>query len=423
VRAGALLALAGLGGCVSRSPGPGSPGALAEADWPARITTGLDRLVAGVPSALRVPQDAGTASLVHVSRSESCGLGIVLELANPASEPSADSVPGLEFVFLSFSPLAADAEPGDQLPRAITGDDLRAGVHWHLYEPDDQAPRGLIVHLGGNKYVRRVLLRRGWAVLNAPSTGRHVLRRANPIPFEVEPGERLDQAAVQIAALFDDELADWPYSLEAVLQYLAKHHPGVPQKPTAVMGFSIGAIALPAVVARMPDRFEAVVLVAGGANLLEISCRTSKTDSGIDVTWPERQPRVQDWETLYAAYLARAKLDPYHSAAALSGMPLLIYHAGFDRVVPASTGELLFARAGAAERHVFPVGHKHLLRIVMRLQAEQIVRWTEAALAAAQDAGAPSSRAPDVERRRTPGAVRVAPAEFRRTACLASLER
>ena len=148
------------------------------------------------------------------------------------------------------------------------------------------------------------------------------------------------------------------------------------------MGFSIGAIALPVVAARMPDRFQAAVLVAGGANLLEISHRTDKPDSGITLNWLDVQPREEDWHALYEAYLAQARLDPYHTAAALTGIPLLVYHGSFDRVVPASTGELLFARLGAAERHVFPVGHKHLLRVVMRLQAEPIAQWTEAALTA-----------------------------------------
>jgi predicted esterase len=166
-----------------------------------------------------------------------------------------------------------------------------------------------------------------------------------------------------------------------VLQYLAQHQPEIRQAPAAIMGFSIGAIALPAVVARMPERFGAAVIVAGGANLLEISQRTAKTDSGIELEWIGTQPLQADWQTLYAAYLAHVRLDPYHTAAALNGMPVSIYHGSFDRVVPASTGDLLFARLGEVQRHVFPVGHQHLLRVVMRLQADQVARWTEAALA------------------------------------------
>ena len=385
---GGVLVTTGASGCTSRSRGSGSPGLLADADWPARITAGLEQLAANVPPVLPSRPDTETAPPARVVRSEACGLGMVLELEldDPSSEASSGSARETELVFLSFTPLERDTATPARLPKTITVGDLQAGVHWHLYEPENHPARGLIVHLGGNKYVRRALLERGWAVLNASTSGRHAERRADPVSFEIEPGERLDEAAAQIAVLFDDELADWPYSLEAVLQYLARHRPDVRQAPTAVMGFSIGAIALPAVVARMPDRFEAAVLVAGGANLLEVSHRTDKPDSGINLNWVNAQPRDEDWQTLYAAYLAHARLDPYHTAAALTGMPSLIYHGSFDRVVPASTGELLFARLGEAQRHVFPVGHQHLLRVVMRLQAEQIARWTEAALTASPEA-------------------------------------
>jgi pimeloyl-ACP methyl ester carboxylesterase len=379
---GGILTAGGLSGCASPPCGSGFPSPLADADWPERVTTGLDQLAASVPSVLPSGPDAETAPPVHVVRSETNGLGIVLQLDEPSPRPSSDARRETELVFVSFSPLARDGATPTRLPTTITIDDLHAGVYWHLYEPDNPPARGLVVHLGGNKYVRRALLERGWAVLDASGTGRNGRRRANPVSFEIEPGAKLDEAATRIAALFDDELADWPYSLEAVLQYLARHRPDLRQAPMACMGFSIGALALPAVVARMPDRFSAAVLVAGGANLLEISHRTDKPDSGIALNWVNTQPRSEDWQALYESYLAHAKLDPYHAAVALIGIPLLVYHGCFDRVVPASTGELLFTRLNEAQRHVYPVGHQHLLRIVMRLQAEQIARWMEAAISA-----------------------------------------
>lgn len=383
-------------GCKSVGRSSDSAGLLAHTDWPARITAGLERLAATVPPVLRSGADAGTASSVRVIHSERRGLGIVLELEETDAEISADSPRETELAFVSFSPLDREARSPDRrqtdLPHRITPADLHAGVRWHLYEPADGAACGLVAHLGGNKYVRRALLERGWAVLDAASTGRYVQRRANPVSFEISPGAKLEQAAAQIAALFDDELADWAYSLQAVLQYLAEHRPDLPQAPAAIMGFSIGAIALPAVVARMPERFEAAVLVAGGANLLEISHRTSKTDSGIELNWVAGQPSEADWRMLYQAYLDRARLDPYHTAAALANMPVLVYHGGFDRVVPAAAGELLFTRLGQAQRRVFPVGHGHLLRFVMRLQAGQVARWMEAALEAAPAPRTPGRR-------------------------------
>ncbi len=383
---GAILVTVALAGCTSPRRDSGRPSLLAETDWPPRITTGLEQLAANVPTVLLPEPDAEPGARVRIVHSAAYKLGLVLELDSAEAESRPSSARETELVFVSFSPLARGEErPGDRparVPGEITLGDLRAGVHWHLYEPKDGLPRGLVVHLGGNKYVRRALLADGWVVLSASNTGRCLQRRADPVLFEIERGEQLKQATAQIAAVFDDELADWPYSLEALLQYLADHRPDVRQTPAAIMGFSIGAIALPACVARLPDDFGAAVLVAGGANLLEISHRTSKPDSGIELRWMGAPPRQEDWQELYAAYLEQAKLDPYHTAAALTGMPVLIYHGHYDQVVPAGTGEMLLARIGAAQRHAFPVGHGHLLRVVMRLQAGHIAEWTQAVLAA-----------------------------------------
>jgi predicted peptidase len=146
------------------------------------------------------------------------------------------------------------------------------------------------------------------------------------------------------------------------------------------MGFSVGALGLPTVVARMPDRFQAAVVVAGGANLLEISQRSCKPDPGLELKWKGPAPTREDWRVLYAAYLEQVKLDPYHTAAALAEMPVLVCHAHYDQVVPAASGRLLHERLGKPPRFAFPVGHRHLLRIVMRLEAGRLVEWTEAAV-------------------------------------------
>lgn len=372
-------------------------GLLAEEDWPPRITAGLRHLAANTSAVLDDDRgdlsalDAADAEdepqtlLSRVVRCAPRGLGLVFEFAPTVPDGTAHPPNLTELAFVSFSTLTPQGCRLEReqagLPGEITPSDLRSGVHWHLHEARQQSPRGLIVHLGGNKYVRRALLARGWAVLSSPGTGRYSHHRQSPTTFEVEPGGDLEALAAYLAATIDDELADWPYSLEAVLDYLADHRPDVPQEPLVIMGFSIGALGLPAVVARLPGRFEAAVIVAGGANLLEISQRSSKPDSGIELKWNVAQPTHADWQQLYAAYLAYTRLDPYHTAAALTDMPVLVCHAQFDQVVPAATGELLYARLGRPQRFTYPVGHKHLLRVVMRLQAGRIVEWVEAALA------------------------------------------
>ena len=398
-----ILVTVGLAGCTSPRRDSGHPGLLADADWPPRITAGLEQLAANTPYVLGPgqfepgqrgepqPRPESDERPAWITRSALYGRGIVLELKYAKRAELPELSDDTELAFVSFSPVTRCGGRVDsqrvRVPEKLTWDDLRTSVHWHLYEPQEGAARGLIVHLGGSKYVRRALLADGWVVLSASNTGRCLQRRANPISFEIERGEKLKQAATQIATVFDDELADWPYSLEAVLQYLADHRPDVRQTPAAIMGFSIGALALPAVVARLPDDFGAAVLVAGGANLLEISHRTSKPDSGIVLRWVGDPPRQEDWQELYAAYVEHARLDPYHTAAALTSMPVLIYHGHYDQVVPAATGEMLFARLGEAQRYAFPVGHRQMLRLVMLVQAGRIAEWTQAALATPPRAG------------------------------------
>jgi pimeloyl-ACP methyl ester carboxylesterase len=389
-------AVSPLVGCVEQRRDVRAAGLIAEADWPKRITAGLKRTAAHTPAVLLrgEPDRSRNASAgqsakpgmlgARVVRCEAHGLGIVLELEPLVPGEPPGSSKHTELVFVSFSALTRDGTCLDAarlgLPSRIGLRDVRDGVRWRLYEPRGAPARGLIVHLGGNKYVRRALLKQGWTVLNSSGTGRYSWRRESPQVFEIGADTDLQELGAQIGAIFDDELADWPYSLEAVLEYLAQHRLDVPQEPAVVMGFSIGALGLPTVVARMPERFEAAVIVAGGANLLEIAQRSRKANTGIELEWSAAKPTKDDWQRLFTAYLESTKLDPYHTAAALTNLPVLMIHAHYDQVVPAVTGESLYARLGKPKRLVFPVGHRHLLRIVMRLQAARLVEWTEAAV-------------------------------------------
>ena len=402
--------LAGLFGCacvfgmLSGCAGPGlgaAVGSIPDADWPRRITVGLEDIAANTPAFLttergETPAGGGSRdntksgkAAVRVIRCEVHGLGIVLELASAEPDEPPQPASETELVFVSFSALARDGSGVElarrRLPSRLALSHVRAGVRWEVYEPSASPSRGLIVHLGGNKYVRRALLKHGWTVLSSSGTGRYSRRRASPQVFAVAPGDELGDLAIRLATVFDDELADWPYSLEAVLEYLAEHRPDLSQRPTAVMGFSIGALGLPAVVTRMPDRFQAAVVVAGGANLLEVSQHSRKENTGIVLKWEAGKQSKEDWQQLRAAYLDSATLDPYHTAATLATVPVLMVHARYDQVVPAATGEVLYARLGRPKRLVFPVGHRHLLRIVMRLEANRIVEWTEAAISGQSD--------------------------------------
>lgn len=364
---------------------------LADDEWPERLTAGLGQFAASVPSILsREHADSageprrgdGDDDALRIRRAEPHGLGIVLEVATGTPAETQPSSSPAEFVFVSYPPLQPESvNVGVEVarhPMEITFADVERGVRWELYEPKVKLARGLVVHLGGNKYVRRALLADGWVVLTSSGTGRYFERRSNPQTFEIKSDADVAIVGARIAAAVDDELADWPYSLEAVLSYLAIHRPEIPQQPAVVMGFSIGAIGLPAVAARMPKRFAAAVIVAGGADLLKISQTSRKANPGIELRWtpPAREENL--FAKLDAAYLSNAKLDPYSAAATLGDMPVLMFHASFDQVVTAKAGNLLWNRLGKPERRVFPVGHGHMLRVAMRMQAGQIAKWTAA---------------------------------------------
>ena len=256
-------------GCAAQQRAAPPASRVVRVAWPPRITAGLKQLATNTPHVFELDQVAPSRSsargaqaehsrpAVDVVRSIPSGLGIVLELRQPDGQGDPLPTKDIDLAFVSFSPLAEQAHASQtesdrptesaatsarRLPERITPRDLRAGVTWHLYMPSKPPPRGLVVHLGGNKYVRRALLKRGWAVLNSAGTGRFFQHRTSPLI--IEPGNDLDDVAARIASRFDDELADWPYSLEAVLEYLGKYHPEVPQKPAVVMGFSIGNVIL-----------------------------------------------------------------------------------------------------------------------------------------------------------------------------------
>lgn len=396
-RAGLLLAA--VASCALFVPGCVTPTGSAQAappaqiHWPARITAGLAELAARTPGVIELA-DAGPTvgrkgdsarprETLRITRRTVCGCGIVLAVERLSTSARAAGEQPDEFVFVSFP--AGEAESTDvTLPARISADDIRRGVRWQLYEPRRRPARGLVVHLGGNKYVRNALLRHGWAVLHSPAPGRFLLRRQQPQVLTITPQTDLETLAARIAAAFDDELADWPYALEAVLSAVAEARPDLPQRPLVLMGFSIGALGLPAVAARLATRCDAAVVVAGGANLLEISQRTSKAERGLELRWPPGRPTAEDWQRLLSAYLAHSTLDPYHTAPAAAALPLLVYQGYFDQVVPTANGELLYARLGRPRRIVYPFGHRQLLRWAMRLEAGRIVEWVEQTVGAGE---------------------------------------
>ena len=58
---------------------------------------------------------------------------------------------------------------------------------------------------------------------------------------------------------------------------------------------------------------------------------------------------------------------------------MLLLHAAFDRIVPASTGDELYRRSGRPERWTYPLGHLGLFWW-LPTQASRITAWVDDAV-------------------------------------------
>jgi pimeloyl-ACP methyl ester carboxylesterase len=378
----AVLAAASLGlnGCVGYAPDDGTAAAIATtplADWPERSTEHLEQIIQRAPDVLsvRVKYDIVVdGRVVHEPKrlvssdtqySGLYGRGILRFYRAQHGEPTPIST-GLCF----FS--GADAQALENPESNLHGTWLR------IDQPSTGLPaRGLIIHLtslGGYDYERPVLeeLRsRGWAILWVDSS----TVRPTPIGFGIDP-DHPEPAAEAIAQHVSDRVSEIAYAVEAGLDFISRERPEIPTTPLVLCGYSAGALAAPTVAALIPRKIDAAVLVGGGANLLDISQRSALTDGGIKLYWPSGSASRADRRRLNALYLEHCRLDPYWTASALRDKPILLLHAVFDRIVPASDGDLLYKRLDRPERINFPLGHE-LLFLHLPTQAKTIADWID----------------------------------------------
>lgn len=396
--------------------------------WPARQTEGLAEAAALTPDTLTVRLDRGrrtddaywvqqeSVPVFRVLRSGVYGMGIIRELEPiehaplqhepPVAWQHPEMIPRLQFV--SFRPDAwPKAAPGDQGAerrresiilrrlgvRAGRSDSVMVamqGTKMQYLACPGENPKGLIINLsslGGIEYERTVmnaLMDRGFDVLRInPSTA-----RVDERPIEADTDSDLSQPAERAARIIDNRVAEIAYSAEAALAFLNEQHPlRLAGKLVAVMGYSAGALAAPAVAARLHDRAAAVVLVGGGANLLDISQRSTFTNGGINIKWKDGKVTPQAIQRLNQEYLRFAHLDPYNIAPCLGDRAVLILHAMWDDIVQASDGDLLYDQLGHPERIVVTMGHQGLF---WRLPAYAawVAAWTDRAVTDFDAAGA-----------------------------------
>jgi predicted esterase len=418
------------------------PAPLPEAAWPERSLDraaraledlGPEPRVLTVPTPVRFTVDTvdrtaiAVLPVLRLFEPALHGQGLVfrLERLGAASEEDrADlppSDPGLSMKFVSFaarrgdrpSPARSEAGPagGDggagpppsrRYRRLDPWTLAQRGIWMRMYLPpapvggDTALPyRGLVVHLssfGGAKFEQPVIdqfVAAGWAVLRVASPSLRPVRGAPDVSIETD--EEFDPAARTLAKHVDDRLAEHAYAVEAALAYLAERLPEVPSQPAVLMGFSAGALVAPAVAARLPERFDAAVLVCGGANLLDIAQRSELTDGGVKVRWGRGRGTPADVQRLNGLYLAYSRLDPYHTAAYLGTTPVLHVHGIADGIVPADCGDLLYERLNRPERIEFPLGHKGVF-FLLPSQGGRLLAWVNRTVAASPHGGRLASR-------------------------------
>ena len=221
------------------------------------------------------------------------------------------------------------------------------------------------------------------------------MRLRNP-PLLLRTPADIEPLAQMLASEIDLTLGRNALATEAILDALHTLYPATRTVPTVVVGFSAGALSAPAVVAKMRDKVSAAVLIGGAANLVEVGARSTFYDGGITLeTRPLKpgeptsnrdrpnRPSRELVRQLGSRYLELSKLDPYHTAAALRGMPVLQVHAIWDTWVPADLGELLEDRLGRPDQLWHTGGHG-MLFYFLPSQAGWISEWIERAVAAPQ---------------------------------------
>ncbi len=355
------------------------------------------------------------------------GPGSFLFIPNPKNESTPDltkdtgkqsksDIPDLAFKFVS----ATKIEAADMIPEITVTDDpdssgkigitvTRKGVNgmplakvspdedhvelqrtWFTYrdpKPNAQGvdPIGTIILLPGMfgtpdpivDALENYWHHQGYAILRMRS---HPSRFTESVVFRGSP-EQMVRVAGKVARMNDDRVAEGAYATKAAVDYLFTKRSNLIDKPVILLGMSGGAMMLPTVYAYAPDHYDAAVLIAGGANFLQISL-DSNYKSWIDAITFDFDPRSdragkitgEHRENFLGDYLKESKLDAYHTATEMADVPVLMLHASFDQAVPSSTGELLYRQLGQPERWTYPLSHE-LIFAGLPTQVARIDKW------------------------------------------------
>lgn len=247
---------------------------------------------------------------------------------------------------------------------------------------DESANLGVAIVLlpaGGTEYIMSFVLdlvQSGWLVVLQ-------LRSTLPIKDFIGPKESaayFNELAIkrpdEFARRADEMLADQAYIVEAALAHTRRMFPRVPNKAVLV-GVSFGALVGVPSVAKNPAAFDAAVFIAGGTQLGTVVAGSGllhvpKNDSDNLARHPMLTP--SQLVQLEQDYLAFSRLDAYHTAPLLRGVPTLLIDAANDGVVPPRFADQLWDRLGNPERWTINAGHSYLIYTLDNYSSD-VVSW------------------------------------------------
>ena len=359
----------------------------------------------------------------------------------PAGKPSA------YFKFMSARPAAAAGAAGREVvftddqsavtakagKRAGRDDEQRLIIErtWFvLYAPKPrdgtgnvngvaEKPKGLIVLLPGmfgtprptvEQFVGE-LRAQNYAVLRALS---HPSRFTEQVTFGVVESADLQPQAELVARTLTDRAAESAYAVQAALLHAKDTTPELRDVPVTLLGLSGGAMVAPTVVARSPGSFNSAVLIAGGADFLQVALESNYKDlvDALHFVWfptkPARpepaarpdgrtapsfgmmraddKPPAELLARFVELYHAAAPLDNVSTASALKGLRTLFILATGDKAVPYARGVQLWEAAGKPDRYLTSGGHE-LLFLFLPNSFGAIVKWIESGKEAARVEG------------------------------------
>jgi hypothetical protein len=204
----------------------------------------------------------------------------------------------------------------------------------------------------------RMLRDQGWAVLRMwaqPS------RFTQTVSFDIDLSADAADGAKTISGELTDRLAECAYAVQGAFDHVEKARPQLASLPRVAVGFSGGALTMPTVVAREPDRYAAVVMVGGGADAFLLTLKTSYAFvGGPKYNFTGGEPTNDSILRIDEEYLRITPLDPYHCARLLRGKPMLMICGNADTAVASPLGNLLWQQAGEPTRVIRESGHEAL---------------------------------------------------------------